>query len=223
MYSRSRVYKLQHDDGHFYIGSTCNELRVRLANHKHDSIKNPTQPVYRYIAGNWENVRIILVEDVNCNNKDELRRAENNHIQRELSNPLCLNVNKAWTGIVRDENYYKNWLAQNVDYHKNWAAENPNYMRDWRIKNAEKMRQYSAKYRLKKQSLRSSINAVPDKEGPAQGTQPPNPFTAFRNTGSAKEGGWRTEKGSESISTQKVNALPNFEASTHDAVCCGNH
>jgi len=85
------------------------------------------------------------------------------------------------------------------------------------------MRQYSAKYRLKKQSVTDIINAVPDKEGSAQGTQQVNPFAAFRDASTTQEGGNRTEKGSESISPQKVNALPNFEASTHDAVCCGNH
>jgi hypothetical protein len=224
MYSRSSIYKLQCDDGYFYIGSTCNDLRVRFANHKRDGLKNPTQPVYNHIAGKWDNVRIILITTVNCNNKDELRRVENDYIQQNLNNPLCLNVNKAWTGIPRDENYYQNWLKQNPNYFKNWVKDHPNYMKQWREKNPDKVKQYNQKHRVKK-SVDNNTNAVPDKEGLAQGTQSPNPFAAFGNSGSTHEGSVRTEKGSESISAKEVNALPhNLVPQSHpETLCCRNH
>lgn len=223
MYSRSSIYKLQCDDGYFYIGSTCNELRVRFANHKRDSIKNAMQPVYTHIAGRWDNVRMILVAPVNCNNKDELRKIENDYIQNELENPLCLNVNKAWTGIPRDENYYQNWLKQNPNYFKNWVKQHPNYMKEWREKNPEKVKQYKQKNKSKKQSVDITTNAVPHQEGPSQGTQATNPFAAFGNTRTTQEGGSRAEKGGESISSQEVNAVSHNIPSHPASLCCRNH
>jgi hypothetical protein len=149
MYSHSKIYKLQCDDGHFYFGSTCNELRVRLSGHKKDSVKYPTQPVYKHINGNWDNVRIILVEEFSCEKRDELLRKENDYIQAELGNPLCLNVNKCWTGIPRDADYHRNWLAQNPNYFRNWIDNHPDYMKRWRDSHPDKVKEYRERKKVK--------------------------------------------------------------------------
>jgi hypothetical protein len=40
----------------------------------------------------WENVQLVLIEDFSCNSRNELRRKERGHIEKELNNPLCRNV-----------------------------------------------------------------------------------------------------------------------------------
>lgn len=81
-------------DGHFYIGATKGELRFRLQKHKASSKEHPDRPVYKYIT-NWNDVKIILIEKVNCNTREELNKKEDEFIQKELENPLCLNHRRA--------------------------------------------------------------------------------------------------------------------------------
>jgi hypothetical protein len=40
--------------------------------------------------------RIVLVEDYPCENKDQLRRKEDEHIQLNRTNEMCLNINRAF-------------------------------------------------------------------------------------------------------------------------------
>ena len=104
-YSRSKIYKLQCDDGHFYIGSTKNELRKRLQDHKGDSKRHDSK-VYQHInAIGWERVRIVLIEEFSCETRDELRRKEDEHIQLHENNPLCLNNNRTSFNTERRKCY----------------------------------------------------------------------------------------------------------------------
>lgn len=108
-YSKSKIYKLQCDDGYFYIGSTRNELRIRLRDHKNDCMKNRHQSnVYQHIKEiGWNRVRIVLVEDYSCENKDQLRQREDYHIQQVRNDPFCLNINRAFSTEQDKRDYYK--------------------------------------------------------------------------------------------------------------------
>jgi hypothetical protein len=94
-YKNSKIYKLQHEDGHFYYGSTTGTLAERTRKHKVKSIAHPDRRVYKHINGEWEKVRAVLVEDFPCENKAQLTKREDEFIQKELSNPLCLNHYRA--------------------------------------------------------------------------------------------------------------------------------
>jgi hypothetical protein len=87
-----KVYKLQHDDGHFYFGSTTQELEKRFYQHRH--CKHRTR-LYKYVAGEWHKVQMLLIEEVSfdCILLGLLRQREELYIQKELNNPLCLNTN----------------------------------------------------------------------------------------------------------------------------------
>jgi predicted GIY-YIG superfamily endonuclease len=92
-YSKSKIYKLQCEDGYFYIGSTCNELRFRLANHKASSIERQNTRVYKHINElGWDKVRMVLVEEYCCENKEQLTRKEDEHIRIHKNDPFCLNT-----------------------------------------------------------------------------------------------------------------------------------
>jgi predicted GIY-YIG superfamily endonuclease len=90
-YNKSKIYKLQCEDGHFYIGSTCNELRYRFAEHKSAS-KTDQRLLYKYINQvGWNTVRILLLEEVVCENKQQLLQIEDKHIRQHKENSLLLN------------------------------------------------------------------------------------------------------------------------------------
>lgn len=108
-YSNAKIYKLQCDDGHFYLGSTKNHLRVRFSEHKSDSRKHPDWRVYSHIRSiGWERVRMILVQEFPCESRDQLRQREDFHIQQHLNNPLCLNQHRSFWTPDDERDYYAN-------------------------------------------------------------------------------------------------------------------
>lgn len=87
-----KIYKLQCEDGHYYIGSTISELRFRLANHKGKAKAKPDRRVYKHIHSiGWDKVRIILIEEFECKTRQELYQKEDEHIRNALQDDLCLN------------------------------------------------------------------------------------------------------------------------------------
>lgn len=94
-YSKGKIYKLQCEDGHYYIGSTCDSLRGRLWDHKDASQTKPWR-VYTHINTlGWDKVTIVLVEEFPCENRDQLRQREDFYIQ-QVRGPLCLNMDRAF-------------------------------------------------------------------------------------------------------------------------------
>jgi GIY-YIG catalytic domain. len=107
-YSKSKIYKLQCDDGYYYIGSTRNELRIRLYDHKQGLKKNPTMPVYQHIATiGWKRVRMILIEEYSCDNREQLLQHEDIIIRQHLADPLCLNRNRVCITEQEARDYFK--------------------------------------------------------------------------------------------------------------------
>jgi Uri superfamily endonuclease len=179
MYSNSKIYKLQCNDGYFYIGSTCDELRKRLWGHKKTSKTKNHIKVYKHINSiGWDNVSIILIESFECNNKDELRKKEDEYIQKELNNELCLNSQRAYLTEEETKEYDKNLMRikrQDSNYtnkEKEYYQNNKEQIRE-RQKEYEsspeykqKKKQYYREYRLKKkQEKNNNINNINDIEG----------------------------------------------------------
>jgi predicted GIY-YIG superfamily endonuclease len=125
-YSKSKIYKLQCDDGYYYIGSTCNDLRKRFWLHKADS-KRRNYPVYQHINNEWNKVRIVLIEDYCCENKEQLVRKEDEHIRNNQTDTFCLNSNRAYLTqherIELDKKCNKNWEIENREKRNRQARE----------------------------------------------------------------------------------------------------
>ena len=106
-YSRGKVYKIVNTvDDKIYVGSTCLSLTKRLSNHKATA---KTKPLPAHIHLNelgWENIRIILVESVNAQNKDQLLQREQHYI--DLLSP-SLNKQSAYVNCThgREHNMCK--------------------------------------------------------------------------------------------------------------------
>ncbi len=76
-YSTSKVYKIINSvDSKIYIGSTTQSLSTRLAEHKSKAKSRPYL-VYKHLNKmGWSTVRIILVKNVECFNKEQLNQRE---------------------------------------------------------------------------------------------------------------------------------------------------
>jgi hypothetical protein len=138
-YENSKLYRLQHDDGHFYIGSSINELRMRLGQHKKVSKIKPNIRVYQHINGEWDKVKIVLIEVFECSNRDELRRKENEYIQKELKNELCLNHRREHLTEEEAKEYRKEYYERNKDKIKEQGTE-------YYEANADKVKERVSKY-----------------------------------------------------------------------------
>ena len=81
-YNDAKVYKIINDlDEKIYVGSTTQSLAKRLGNHKVKARRNPERTVYAHLnVIGWERVRIILIENVNCQDAEQLRMREQHYI-----------------------------------------------------------------------------------------------------------------------------------------------
>ena len=113
-YNNSKIYKLiDMINGFFYIGSTCLPLSKRLHWHKINAKCKGTSKMYKHfnIIG-WENVDIILYQEHYLENKEQLRRAENDVIMTHINDTYCLNMRKAYISEEDLKTYMKNYYKQ---------------------------------------------------------------------------------------------------------------
>ena len=106
-YSRGKIYKLVNTvNDKIYVGSTCLSLTKRLSSHKAMAKSKPAPAHIHLNEIGWENIRIILVESVNAQNKDQLLQREQHYI--DLLSP-SLNKNSAYVNCPhgRRHNYCK--------------------------------------------------------------------------------------------------------------------
>jgi len=102
-YSKGKIYKLwspELPEDMIYIGSTVNELYKRLCQHKKPSNKSSSS----YIFFSANNVKIELIENYPCKDKNELTRREGEWI-RKLK---C--INKVVAGRTKEE-----WCEDNKE------------------------------------------------------------------------------------------------------------
>ena len=94
-YQRGKIYKLVNTvDDFIYIGSTCLPLAGRFYNHKKEAKKKPL-PCHRHFNTiGWDNVRIVLIENVVAEDRNQLIQREQYYI--DLLKP-SLNKNAAFT------------------------------------------------------------------------------------------------------------------------------
>lgn len=160
-YENSKIYKLQCDDGYYYIGSTTTELRCRLYKHKNKSKTYLDRTSYQHINEiGWDRVRIVLMEAFCCNNRDELRMKEDEHICKHRDDPFCLNTYRAFLTEEEKKQYYEVNKDEIREKQKIYNEVNKERIREqrraYREANKERKREYDRLYRQKKKSNISS-------------------------------------------------------------------
>jgi group I intron endonuclease len=100
-YSSSKIYRIVNDVDDFeYVGSTTQPLSKRLVGHQTDAKKYPERRLYRhFLEIGWEHVKIILIEEYSCENKEQLERRERYFIEERksiLNLIIPTRTNKEW-------------------------------------------------------------------------------------------------------------------------------
>lgn len=87
-YHNGKIYKLTHLDKMIYIGSTTVQLETCLEFHKEYSKKPENKSkIYKYIREN-EDIKIELIQEYKCENKQELESKEGEYIMKYKSEIL---------------------------------------------------------------------------------------------------------------------------------------
>jgi len=117
-YHNGKIYKICSDLGDKkYIGSTCNKLWSRFNHHKtmykhwKAGKHNYTSSYDVFEAYGVENCKIILIDNVKCESKDELRREEDKQILAHE----CVNRRGAVLNQEKRDEYQNNY---NVHYYQ---------------------------------------------------------------------------------------------------------
>ena len=156
-YTKAKIYKLTtpHNIDLVYYGSTVNPLYKRKGCHKSLSKKNINNCTSKLLFElGIDDVIITLVENVNCNTKEELLQRERFYIE----NNNCVNKripSRNKTEYYDDnkdkvieyvKDYYKNNKDKLLDYQKEYKDENKEYIKEkdkeYRNKNKDKKKEY---------------------------------------------------------------------------------
>ena len=108
-YQKGKIYKLwspQGTEDEIYFGSTCDELRYRKNGHK-----NKRDCKSKILFEKYDDVRIEIIEEYPCNNKEELNKKEGEYIR----NNKCLN--QVIPGRTKKE-YNKEYNEKNNEKNK---------------------------------------------------------------------------------------------------------
>jgi len=143
-YKNGKIYKLfSYDNDLVYVGSTTQPLSKRLGEHKGKCNKSCSKILFE----NSNNVKIQLLEEIECDNIEQLRRLEGEYIRR-LD---C--VNKRIAGRTEKEHYEENkekiieqnkkYYEKNKEHRKEQMKE---YNKEWMEKNKEQVKEYHKEY-----------------------------------------------------------------------------
>ena len=138
------IYKLEHDDGRYYVGSSFSTAEVRYGKHK-------TNGLVKEFIGEWDKIRMIIVEEVKCDTRKELNQIEQQWIDTNRTE-LCLNRIRA-SRRSRSEEYKivyakikgtdKDWYAKHRESHR---EENKQYAHKYYNTNTEEIKRKAQEY-----------------------------------------------------------------------------
>jgi hypothetical protein len=132
-YNNGKIYKLWSLEGDdIYIGSTVNSLAKRKSDHK-TNYNNDRACSSKILFQKYDDVRIELIEQFSCKNKQQLNKREGHYI-RTLD---C--VNKEIAGRTQKE-----WEDDNKEKIKEYHKE---YCKKYYENNREKINEIKKKYR----------------------------------------------------------------------------
>lgn len=165
-YHHSKIYKITDTNyTKMYIGSTTQELSERMAGHRREykyQNKHMTTSAKLFEEFGVENCKIELLEEVHCENRDQLRKVEGKYIQENM----CVNrkvegrTNKEYREANKDK--YQQYHKQYNEKHKEsikekrkiYRAKTKDKTKQYAEANKDKIHQYRLEYyRLNKEKL----------------------------------------------------------------------
>ena len=141
-YKNAKVYKiLNHIDDDVYVGSTCQPLSKRMAQHRQDAVRSlySKRIVYEKMTRmGFDHFYIELVEECPCDNKEQLRKKEGQYI-RDIA---TLNNNVAGRSKSEYKHDNKDRISvQNKEYAKAHREHKTTLQKERREENIELYKQ----------------------------------------------------------------------------------
>jgi predicted GIY-YIG superfamily endonuclease len=144
-----RIYRID-GGGKFYIGSTTQDLKTRLKNHKSKSKEISRQNTPLYVHFNligWEHAEITSVQELEITDRKQLGLKEDEVIREKIDDEKCLN--KARVNITKEERKVRDSLY-GKKRRENCKDEEKQRVKMWRMLNPEKRKEQTLRYRQRK-------------------------------------------------------------------------
>jgi predicted GIY-YIG superfamily endonuclease len=152
-----RLYRID-GGGKFYIGSTTQDLKKRLKNHRSKSKEEnrKTTPLYTHFNNiGWEHAVITTIRVVIITEKKQLLEEEDVLVRQCIINENCLNQIPV---IVTREQRRENNRIYRAARRLETGSEDRERVKQWRIDNPEKWREQTARYRQKCMERKAVVN-----------------------------------------------------------------
>ena len=146
------LYRFQcRQTGKFYIGSTTQDIKKRLKNHKSKAKEEHRKntPLYSHVnTFGWNTMDATVIAEIEFDSKDQLLQIEKDEIVKHLNNDSCLNHNRPC--ITRedkkqhDAEYGKKRRIQQKEKERErvieWRKNNPEKYADQLRRSVERQR-----------------------------------------------------------------------------------
>lgn len=143
------IYRFQcRQTGKFYIGSTTQDIKKRVKNHKSKAKEEHRKntPLYSHVNSvGWNNIEVIIVIERDFDSRTQLLQHEKDEITKHLTDVNCLNHNRPIRTSEEKKEQDKEYGKQRRSEQKEKERER---VRKWRLDNPEK-------YELQKQRVKN--------------------------------------------------------------------
>jgi len=150
-YQNGKIYKIyspSHPEIDPYYGSTIQLLRKRFTDHKHQ------RNCMSKLIICYEDALIELVEEVKCNNVEELLARE---VWWIINNPCINKCNPVRSEGAKKEYYQKN-KEEIKEYKKEYYKKNKEANKEYYQKNKEEIKEYNKEYNEKNKEYKKEYN-----------------------------------------------------------------
>jgi hypothetical protein len=129
-YLKSNIYIIKFYDNEklIYIGSTICKLKARYSNHKFNNNCSLYQYIKEHYNGDFKNCYIELLENYECNNKQELKKKEGEFIRKYKADNNYIVINKNIAGRTIEE-YLKDKQDAKIKLNELNQEETNNYIK----------------------------------------------------------------------------------------------
>jgi hypothetical protein len=160
-YGNGKIYKLVNDvDDEIYVGSTCLSLSKRLHYHRNAKTTRSQIKIYSHLNNiGWERVKIVLIEECPCENKEQLLRRERywiENLKATLNTHMPSRTYKQYyeehkTVIIEHARMYyqqnkERYHQQSKQRWQNTKEIQQQKSKEWREKNRDTLRQKKQEY-----------------------------------------------------------------------------
>ena len=114
-YSEGKIYRLQSlVTPHYYVGSTCKPLHLRLTSHKVKMKHNCA--CWEFFSGiGWNNVEAQLIEEYPTDTKEALLQREDEYFRAYSNDPNFLNMQRPCLPTWKRQKWKRQYYLANIE------------------------------------------------------------------------------------------------------------